>query len=48
MPGMGKGYSVIVAASFRSGFEGVNLGLVISIYGGVPEEQRRAKRFCWA
>jgi len=43
MPGMGKGHSVIVAASFRSGFEGVNLGLVISIYGGVPRGAEKGK-----
>jgi nucleoside phosphorylase len=37
MLGMGKGHSVIVAASFCSSFKGANLGLVIGICGGVPE-----------
>jgi hypothetical protein len=43
MPGMGKGYSIIVAASFRSGFEGVNLGLVTGIYSGVPRGAEKGK-----
>src|SRR5271168_5371394 len=34
MPGMGKGHSASVAASFCSNFGGVNLGLVIGICGG--------------
>jgi hypothetical protein len=36
MPGMGKGASASVAASFRSSFNGIKLGLVVGICGGVP------------
>ena len=43
MPGMSKGHSVIMAASFRSNFEGVNLGLVTGIYGGVPRGAENGK-----
>jgi nucleoside phosphorylase len=39
MPGMGKGHSASVAASFRSSFEGVKLGLVVGICGGVPRAE---------
>ena len=38
MPGMGKGHSASVAAAFRSSFEGIKLGLVVGICGGVPRE----------
>jgi len=43
MPGMGKGHSVIVAASFRSNFGGVNLGLVTGICGGAPQGAENGK-----
>jgi hypothetical protein len=33
---LSKGHSATVAASFRSSFEGVELGLVARICGGVP------------
>jgi nucleoside phosphorylase len=36
MPGMGKGASASVAASLRSTFTGIRLGLVVGICGGVP------------
>jgi len=36
MPGMGKGSSASVAASFRSSFPSVRLDLVVGICGGVP------------
>jgi nucleoside phosphorylase len=36
MPGMGKGNAAGVAASFRSSFAGIKLGLVVGICGGVP------------
>lgn len=38
MPGMGKGSAAGVAASFRSSFPNVKLGLVVGICGGVPSE----------
>jgi nucleoside phosphorylase len=37
MPGMGKSHSASVAAAFRSSFEGIKLGLVVGICGGVPQ-----------
>ncbi len=36
MPGMGKRNAASVAASFRSSFSGIRLGLVVGICGGVP------------
>jgi nucleoside phosphorylase len=36
LPGMGKGSSAGVAASFRSSFGGIKLCLVVGICGGVP------------
>ena len=36
MPGMGKGAAAGVAASFRSSFPHIKLGLVVGICGGVP------------
>ncbi|ERF75850.1 hypothetical protein EPUS_01216 [Endocarpon pusillum Z07020] len=36
MPGMGKGTSASVAASFRSSFPNIKLGLVVGICGAVP------------
>lgn len=36
MPGMGKGHSASVAASVRSSFGNIKLGLVVGICGGVP------------
>ena len=37
MPGMGKGAAANVAASFRSSFPNIRLGLVVGICGGVPQ-----------
>jgi nucleoside phosphorylase len=39
MPGMGKGNSASVAASFRSSFPNIRLGLVVGICGGVPQPE---------
>lgn len=36
MPGMGTGTAASVAASFRSSFPGIKLGLVVGVCGGVP------------
>src|SRR2546423_5680224 len=36
MAGMGKAHSASVAASFRSSFDNIKLGLVVGICGGVP------------
>jgi nucleoside phosphorylase len=43
MPGIGKGASASVAASLRSTFSGIKLGLVVGICGGVPpmEDDKR-------
>jgi nucleoside phosphorylase len=38
MPGIGKSASASVAASFCSSFDGIRLGLVVGICGGVPAE----------
>ncbi|KAI9664127.1 MAG: hypothetical protein M1821_007618 [Bathelium mastoideum] len=43
MPGMGKAASASTAASFRSSFGGVRLGLVVGICGGVPTAMREDK-----
>lgn len=43
MPGMGKGASASVAASFRSSFPGIKLGLVVGICGGVPNSRDEEK-----
>ena len=36
MPDIGKGSAASVAASFRYSFEGIKLGLVVGVCGGVP------------
>ncbi|KAF2105028.1 purine and uridine phosphorylase [Rhizodiscina lignyota] len=38
MPGMGKSASASTAASFRSSFTSIRLGLVVGVCGGVPTE----------
>jgi len=50
MPAVGKRQAARVAASFRSGFEGIKLDQVVGIYGGVDylEAGERARRFYWA
>ena len=39
LPGMGKGHSASVAASFRSSFGNIKLGLAVGICGGVPRRE---------
>jgi nucleoside phosphorylase len=36
MPGMGKGTSAGVSASFRPSFPGIKLGLLVGVCGGLP------------
>ena len=36
MPGIGKVYAAGIASSLRTSFNGIRLGILISIYGGVP------------
>lgn len=36
MPGMGKANSASLAASFRTSFTGIRIGIVVGICGGVP------------
>jgi hypothetical protein len=36
MPGMGRASSASVAASFRSSFYGIKLGIIVGVCGGVP------------
>ena len=44
MPGIGKGHSASVAASFRSSFVGVKQGLVVGICGEVPRGSEHGEK----
>jgi hypothetical protein len=35
MPGIGKAYAAGIASSLRTSFDGIRLGILIGIYGGV-------------
>jgi nucleoside phosphorylase len=43
MPGMGKGNAASVGSSLRISFEGIKLGLVVGICGGVPNRPDNQK-----
>jgi hypothetical protein len=44
MPGTGRASSASVAASFRSSFYGIKLGIIVGVCGGGSNKHRRPKR----